>query len=77
LSIKTIDITEAEILRQFANDWAPRIGKSASIRTLTYGVIAHGVRTSSMDIKKFDQIKTEILQDNKPFILTTDIKYIG
>ncbi len=77
LSIKTINITEAEILRQFANDWAPRIGNGASIRTLTYGVIAHGIRTSSMDMEKFDQIKTEILQDNKPFIPTADIKYIG
>jgi hypothetical protein len=30
-----------------------------------------------MDIEKFNQIRAEMLQDNKPFIPIADIKYIG
>jgi hypothetical protein len=30
-----------------------------------------------MDIEKFDEIKAELLHDNRPFIPNADIKYIG
>jgi len=77
LSIKTANVEEAEALKQFADDWSGRIGNGASIRVLTYGIIAHGIRTGSMDMEKFEGIKNEILQDNKPFIPLANIKYIG
>jgi hypothetical protein len=77
LSIKTSGRNEAEALRQFANDWMSRIGRGASIRLPTYGVLAHGIRTSSMDMEKFEEIRAELLHDNRPFIPNADIKYIG
>ena len=77
LSIKNTNIEETEALKQFADDWSGRIGNGASVRVPTYGIIAHGIRTSSMDMEKFDGIKIELLQDNKPFIPLADIKYIG
>ncbi|PQE08856.1 reverse transcriptase protein [Rutstroemia sp. NJR-2017a BBW] len=77
LSIKTSSRNEAEALRQFANDWMSRIGRGASIRLPTYGVLAHGIRTSSMDMEKFEEIRAELLHDNRPFIPNADIKYIG
>ena len=76
LSIRTSNKNEAEALRQFANDWINQIGRGTSIRLPTYGILAHGIRTSSMDIEKFDEIKAELLHDNKPFIPNADIKYI-
>jgi hypothetical protein len=30
-----------------------------------------------MNIKRFKEVKTEILQANKAFLLTADIRYIG
>jgi len=77
LSIKTSGRIEAEGLRQFANDWMSRIGRGASIRLPTYGILAHGIRTSSMDMAKFDETRAELLHDNRAFIPNADIKYIG
>jgi hypothetical protein len=68
LSIKTSSRNEAEALRQFANDWVNRIGRGTSIRLPTFGILAHGIRTSSMDMQKFDEIKAELLHDNRSFI---------
>ncbi|KAH6957479.1 hypothetical protein DER45DRAFT_604275 [Fusarium avenaceum] len=64
LSIKTATTSDMEILRQFAEDWEHRLGIRASIRIPTYGVLVHGIRTSSMD-------------ENRPFIPNAGIKYIG
>ena len=77
LSIKTTNVEEAEALKQFADDWSGRIGNGASVRVPTYGIIAHGIRMRSMDMTKFEEVKDELLQDNKPFIPLADIKYIG
>ncbi|KAJ6439207.1 reverse transcriptase [Purpureocillium lavendulum] len=75
--IKTVNSAETEALRQFAEDWEHRIGNGATVRILTYGVLAHCIRTSSMDMDHFDEVKDGILQDNKPFIPNAEIKYIG
>ncbi|PQE10727.1 reverse transcriptase protein [Rutstroemia sp. NJR-2017a WRK4] len=77
LSIKTSSRNEAEALRQFANNWMSRIGRGASIRLPIYGVLVYGIRTSSMDMEKFEEIRAELLHDNRPFIPNADIKYIG
>ncbi|KAI1359310.1 hypothetical protein F5Y08DRAFT_344830 [Xylaria arbuscula] len=77
LSIKTATTKEMETLRQFTEDWTYRIGNGASVRLPTYGVLVHGIRTSSIDIEKFEAIRDEILLDNKPFIPNADIRYIG
>jgi hypothetical protein len=77
LSIKTATTTDMIALRQFAEDWEQRIGNGATVRIPTYGVLVHGVRTSSMDMDNFEPIRDGILQDNKPFIPNAEIKYIG
>ncbi|KAF5669921.1 hypothetical protein FDENT_11387 [Fusarium denticulatum] len=77
LSIKTATSSDMVALRQFAEDWEQRIGNGATVRIPTYGVLVHGVRTSSMDMDNFELIRDGILQDNKPFIPTAEIKYIG
>jgi hypothetical protein len=77
LSIKTATNSEMRTLREFADDWAPRIGHGCTVRNPTYGILAHGIRTSSMDMSKFEDNKRNILLDNKPFIPSADLKYIG
>ncbi|KAI3326689.1 hypothetical protein HD806DRAFT_414072 [Xylariaceae sp. AK1471] len=77
LSIRTATAYDVESLRQFAGDWVEGLGNRASVQVPTYGILAHGIRTHTMDINKFNDIKNEILRDNRPFIPNADIKYIG
>ena len=68
LSIKTASSSEVEALRQFADDWAHRIGSGTTVQIPTFGVLVHGIRMSMMDMSKLDEIRAQILQDNRPFI---------
>jgi hypothetical protein len=77
LSIKTAGSSEVEALRQFADDWAHRIGSGTTVQIPTFGVLAHGIRTSSMDMSKIYEIRAQILQDNRPFIPRAEIRHIG
>jgi hypothetical protein len=77
LSIKTASSNESEALRQFADDWAHRIGSGTTVQIPTFGVLAHGIRTNTMDMSKLDEIRTQILQDNRPFIPRAEIRHIG
>ncbi|KAH7111337.1 hypothetical protein B0J11DRAFT_498685 [Dendryphion nanum] len=77
LSIRTANNSETEALRQFADDWAHRIGSGATVRNPTYGVLAHGIRTNTLDMDKFEENRSQMLQDNRPFIPQAEIKYIG
>ncbi|OHE90236.1 zinc knuckle [Colletotrichum orchidophilum] len=77
LSIKTATATDMEALRQFAEDWEHRIGNGAAGRIPTYGILVHGIRTGSMDMERSTELQEELLQDNKAFIPTAEIKYIG
>ncbi|EMD60748.1 hypothetical protein COCSADRAFT_97718 [Bipolaris sorokiniana ND90Pr] len=77
LSVKAATSTEVEALRQFADDWAARIGHGASIQIPTYGVLAHGIRTSTMNMDRFEDNRSQILQDNRPFIPQAEIRHIG
>jgi hypothetical protein len=54
LSIKTATSNEVEALRQFADDWADRIGSGATVQIPTYGVLVHGIRTRTIDMDKFE-----------------------
>jgi hypothetical protein len=62
LSIKTASSSEVEALRQFADDWAHRIGGGTAVRIPVFGVLFHGIRTSTIDMSKLDNIRA--LQDN-------------
>jgi ribosomal protein L20 len=77
LSIRTATNSEMQMLRQFTDDWVHRIGDGTSVRTHTYGVLVHGIRTRTMNIERFEEVRAEILQANKAFLPTADIKYIG
>ncbi|KAI3530702.1 hypothetical protein CABS02_14430, partial [Colletotrichum abscissum] len=73
LSVKTATTKNMEALRQFAEDWETHIGNGAAVRIPTYGVLAHGIRTSSMNMDRFTEIRDDLLQDNKAFIPRADI----
>jgi hypothetical protein len=77
LSLRTATTSETKALRQFADDWVCRVGNGANIRNPTYGVLAHGIRTSTMKMDNFEEIRENILQDNRPFIPLAEIKYVG
>lgn len=77
LSIKTASSSEVEALRQFADDWADRIGSGATVQIPTYGVLVHGIRTRTIDMDKFEDNRAQILQDNRPFIPQAEIRHIG
>tara|TARA_R110002003_G_scaffold2091_1_gene24019 strand:- start:2437 stop:2793 length:357 start_codon:yes stop_codon:yes gene_type:complete len=68
LSVKTTSSGGVEALRQFADDWAHRIGSGTTVQTPTFGVLAHGIRTSTMDMSKYEENRTQSLQENRPFI---------
>lgn len=77
LSVKAATSTEIEALRQFADGWAVRIGHGASIQIPIYGVLAHSIRTSTMNMDNFEDNRSQILQDNRPFIPQAEIRHIG
>ena len=77
LSIKTATGNEVGALKQFTNDWVHRINRRVTVRIPTYGVIAHSIRTSTMDMAKFEETRYQILCDNIPFIPKAEIKYVG
>lgn len=49
----------------------------ATVRNPTHGVLTHGIRTSMMDMDNFEEVRNNILHDNRPFIPRADIQYIG
>ena len=77
LSIRTATSKEVEALKQFADDWVHRIGNRATLRITTYGIIAHGMRTSTIDMERFEETRDQLLLDNKPFIPQAEIRYVG
>ena len=77
LSIRTATSKEVEALKQFADDWVHRIGNRATLRITTYGIIAHGMRTSTMDMDRFEETRDQLLLDNKPFTPQAEIRYVG
>jgi hypothetical protein len=41
-----------------------------------YGALAHGIRTGTMEMDRFEEIRDDIL-DSQPFIPRAEIKYVG
>jgi hypothetical protein len=77
LRLRTATTSETQALRQFADDWVSRVGNGVYLRNPTYGVLAYGIRTSTMEMDKGEEIRENILQDNRPFIPRAEIKYVG
>ncbi|KAH7370254.1 hypothetical protein BKA65DRAFT_602701 [Rhexocercosporidium sp. MPI-PUGE-AT-0058] len=81
ISTKTSLFIQAQPIKQSKNKYIKRIRinrikRGTNIRLSTYRILAHGIKTNLINIKKFDEIKAELLHDNRPFILNVDIKYI-
>jgi hypothetical protein len=55
LSVKIATCNKAEVLKQFADDLVTCAGKRAAVRITTYGVIAHSIRTSTVDLDRFQE----------------------
>ncbi|KIV98864.1 uncharacterized protein PV09_09390 [Verruconis gallopava] len=64
LSIRTATNSEMQTLREFTDDWVPRLGSGT-------------IHTSMINTERFEEVKAEILQANRVFLPTADIKYIG
>ena len=64
LSIKTASSNEVEALQQFVNDWAYCISNGTTVQILMFSVLAHDIRTSTMDMSKLDEIRAQIRQVN-------------
>lgn len=77
LSLRTATNEEMQTLRQFTDDWLPRLGNGTSVRTYTYGVLVHGIRSSTINMENFEEIRDAILHENRAFLPTAEIKYIG
>ena len=63
LSLRTATTSETQAVRQFADDWTCRIGNGAYVHNPTYGVLAHGIRTSTMETDKFEEIRNNRITD--------------
>lgn len=68
LSLRTATTSETQALRQFADDWVCRVVNGACVHNPTYGVLAHGIRISTMELDKSEEMRKNVLQDNRPFI---------
>ncbi|KAL1581851.1 hypothetical protein WHR41_09606 [Cladosporium halotolerans] len=77
LSLRTSTISETRTLGQVADDWTVLVRNGAYVCNPTYGVLAHGVRTSTMKMEKFAEIRDNILHDSRPFIPRTKVQYIA
>ena len=77
LSIRTATNSEMQTLRQFTDDWVPRLGNGISVRTYTYGVLVHAIRISTINMENFEEVRDAILYENRAFLPTAEIKYIG
>jgi hypothetical protein len=60
LSIKTAGSNEVEAPQQFADDWVHHIGNRATIRIPTYGVLVRGIRTSTLNMDKFEEDRADL-----------------
>jgi hypothetical protein len=52
-------------------------GNGTTVQIPTFGVLVHGIRTSTMDMSKLDEIRAQVLQDNRPLIPRAKIRYVG
>lgn len=55
--------------------WLLRIRNGTTVQIPTLGVLAHDMRTNTMDMSKLDEIRAQILQDNRPFIPCAEIRH--
>jgi hypothetical protein len=57
--------------------WTRGLGEQAELIVPTYGVIAHGISTKSINVKNHSATTQQILADNSTIIPNADIPYVG
>ncbi|KAF2252868.1 hypothetical protein BU26DRAFT_560213 [Trematosphaeria pertusa] len=62
--------------RQGPPHWQRDRSADPSVQIPTYGVLAHSIRTSTMDTGKFEENRTQIPEDNRPFRPRADIERV-
>jgi hypothetical protein len=76
LSMETAKIIEREPLQQFEDDRVQRIGDKATVRIPMYGMIVYRIRSSTLNMDKFEEHRARILQDSRPFIPQAEMNHI-
>lgn len=76
IQIFTSTTAEAAQLKQ-NRGWLGGIGQHAELIMPTYGVIVHGILTSTINIKDQEAIIQQVLADNHTVIPNAQISYIG
>ncbi|QKX57721.1 uncharacterized protein TRUGW13939_04840 [Talaromyces rugulosus] len=76
IQIFTSTTAEASKLKKNIG-WVKGLGEHAEIIVPTYGVIAHGIPTNSINIKDQTATIQQILADNYTVIPTAEISYVG
>lgn len=76
IQIFTSTTREATQLKEH-NGWIKGLGERAELIVPTYGVIVHGVSTSSINIKDQDATIEQILADNYTVVPNAKISYVG
>lgn len=76
IQIFTSTTTEALQLRE-NKAWLKGLGDHAELIVPTYGVIAHGISTNSMNMKNQEATIQQLLADNYTVIPSAKISYVG
>lgn len=76
IQIFTSTTAEAAQLKQ-NKGWIKGLGERAELVLPTYGVIAHGIPTNSINIKDRDATIQQVLADNYTVVPDAEISYVG
>jgi hypothetical protein len=79
VSLRASSAAAAEVLRKYASHWMNVFGGEASIRTPTWGVVAHGIPVASMELKPdtMHKVIAPILAQNPQWGKDARINHIG
>lgn len=76
IQIFTSTTAEAAQLKQ-NKGWIKGLGERAELVLPTYGVIAHGIPTNSINIKDQEATIEQVLADNYTVVPNAEISYVG
>lgn len=79
VSLRASSAAAAEVLRKYASHWMTVFGGEASVRTPTWGVVAHGIPVASMELKPdtMHKVVAPILAQNPQWGKDARINHIG
>lgn len=80
LAIQVSSYECLETLREYRNEWTPKLGKEAALHMPTYGIIAHGVEIQTMDTKDQNKVTRKLEAENRdviPSIKVARVSWLG